>query len=76
MGKLQTRLKAQSLADGESQLEELVALDYRVEQFAFYHFRINERLDVWPSTKKYYDHKTLKKGFYDDLVEFVTDYLK
>ena len=35
------------------------------------HYRINGRLDVWPSIKRYYDLKNRHKGSYDDLEKFV-----
>jgi len=68
--------KRRNLAKGESALESLVAWDYRVVQFSEYHFRVNERLDVWPSSKKWFDTKTGRKGDYEELVSFVKGYLK
>lgn len=67
--------KLANLKEGEEALEILVAFDYRVIQFSPVHFRINERLDVWPSTKRWYDQKTFRKGAYDDLVKMVKNLL-
>lgn len=67
--------RAQNLKEGESKLEELVAFDYRVVQFSPYHFRVNERLDIWPPRKRWYDHRTHRKGEYTDLVKFVKEFL-
>ena len=66
------RLK--NLAEGEEQMDILIAKDFHVERFSDYHFRINDRLDVWPSTKKWYDRLTMRKGEYNNLIEFVMDF--
>lgn len=63
--------KRQNLIEGAAALETLVAWDYRVHQFSDIHFRICGRLDVWPSTKRYYDHRSRAKGSFDDLERFV-----
>lgn len=68
--------RAGNLKEGEEILEALVAMDYEVKQFSPYHFRINGRLDVWPSAKKWYDLKTQEKGVYASLMKFVKDQLK
>lgn len=69
------RRKRANLNKGEAELEELVAFDYQVVQLSPYHFRINSRLDVWPSSKRWWDTKTFRKGDYDDLVSFVKSHL-
>lgn len=60
---------------GTAALEQLVAEDYQVHPFSDIHFRINWRLDVWPSTRKYYDTRTHQKGEYRDLKTFVKSHL-
>lgn len=67
--------KHQNLEKGKEALEILVSWDYAVEQFSEYHFRINSRLDVWPTSKKWYDRKTGRKGEYEELESFVKRYL-
>lgn len=67
--------KLQNLADGKAALERLVAWDYMVVQLSEYHFRINNRLDVWPSTRKWWDVKTQRKGEYDELESFVKKFI-
>jgi hypothetical protein len=67
--------KFQNLQQGKTDLETLVAYDYTVEQFSDYHFRINGRLDVWPSSRRYYDQKTQRKGEYNSLEFFVRGFL-
>lgn len=53
-------------------LDILVAYDYRVEIFHNeLHWKINGTLNVWPSTRKYYNDKTGERGVYDDLVRLV-----
>lgn len=70
------RYGPKNLAEGESALETLVALDFKVRQKSEYHFRINDRLDVWPSGKTTYDIRSGSKGHYDDLVEFVKNHFE
>jgi len=60
-----------NLREGEIAFEMLVAFDYKVEQKNEYHFRINERLDVWPSTKKTYDIKSGRKYQYKDTKDLI-----
>lgn len=67
--------KIANLSAGKDALEILVAYDYDVYQLTEYHFRVNRRLDIWPSSKKWYDLKTMMKGTYDDLEKFVKEFL-
>lgn len=75
LSKAEKAQRALNLFQGEMELEELVAFDYRVVQYSEYHFRINNRLDVWPSSKKWYDQKTLRKGEYENLSKFVKEFI-
>lgn len=36
------------------ELEILEAHDYKILHFSEYHFRINDKLDVWPTARKYF----------------------
>lgn len=65
-------------SEGETALEILAAYDFKVQQFSEYHFRINDRLDVWPVSRKYYDIRLGRKGLYpkNSLSSFVKDYFK
>ena len=67
----QKRIALANLESGSEELAILVSNDYRVEQLSDYHFRVNERLHVWPSTRKFYDPNTQKKGRYEKLEELV-----
>ncbi len=67
--------KKENWQKGTEALEILVAWDYKVQPFSDIHFRINDRLDVWPSTKKWYDLKTQRKGVYEELESFVKKFL-
>jgi hypothetical protein len=67
--------KFQNLQLGKTDLKTLVSYDYTVEQFSDYHFRINGPLDVWPSSRRYYDQKTQRKGEYNSLEFFVREFL-
>lgn len=60
---------------GLEALDNLVAFDYTIKPFSDIHFRINGRLDVWPSTKSWYDLKTQRKGKYEELEKFVKEFL-
>jgi hypothetical protein len=66
--------RRKNLTLGKEELEELVALDFEVVQFAPFHFRINGSLDVWPSTKKWYAGLSGRKGTYDSLIPFVYEF--
>ncbi len=61
---------------GTSQIQILIAQDYEVNAFSDIHFRINRRLDVWPSTKKWYDTRNHTKGTYKDLLTFAKQHFK
>lgn len=67
--------KISNLSAGKEALEILVAYDFEVYQLSDYHFRINNRLDIWPSSKKWYDLKTGMKGEYGDLEKFTKSFL-
>lgn len=64
-------IKKANWESGTAALQNLAAWDYEVHPFSDIHFRINRRLDIWPSTKRYYDTKTHQKGDYDNLELFV-----
>jgi hypothetical protein len=68
--------RRESLKKGEEELEILVARDYEVRQMSEYHFRINGRLDVWPSTRKWYDLRSRRKGSYKSLAALAKEHLK
>lgn len=57
------------------ELEILVAHDFRIHEFSEHHFRINERLDVWPTRRRWYDLKSHQRGFYTSMVELVHNFL-
>jgi hypothetical protein len=64
--------KLRNLRQAEDDFGRLVAYDHEILQLdEGYHFRINGRLDVWPSTKKWYDIKSHAKGEYENLFTFV-----
>ena len=59
------------LEQGYEELDILAALDFKVTEFSEYHHRINDRLDVWVSTKRWHDRARQTSGDYTDLVELV-----
>lgn len=65
------RKKAERLEKGKEDMESLVAFDYYIFPLSEYHYRINHTLDVWPSTKKWHDRNTNRRGTYQNLKEFV-----
>lgn len=71
MGSKEQIWKRRNMFLAEEAFEILAAYDNVIIQLSEHHFRINDRLDVWPSTKKYYDLKSHIKGDYGDLVGFV-----
>lgn len=72
------RYGSRNRQEGEEALEILVAWDYQVSQLSQYHFRINGRLDIWPSTRAWYYLPTHEKGRYEHgkLEQFVRGFLK
>lgn len=42
-----------------------------VERLSPYHVRIEKRLDIWPTTNRWYDLVTKEKGTYPDLLRFI-----
>jgi len=43
---------------------ELAHGGFKVRMLTEYHYRINERLDIYPTGTKWHDIKTGKRGFY------------
>lgn len=68
--------KRKNLENGIELLDVLVAHDFSVVQFSPFHFRVNDRLDVWPSTKKWFDRNTQRKETYNNLIEIARDICK
>lgn len=66
--------KQANLEIGYEEVDILIAQDHEVRQFDDYHFRINRRLDVWPSTKKWYDTWTKRTGTYRTLMDLVKEH--
>ena len=66
--------KRRLLEIGEEALEFLVGLDYEVVQLSEYHFRVCGRLDIFPSTRTWYDIRSRQRGQYNELKEFVINY--
>ncbi len=60
----------------EDQLEILNSFDYSISNLTPFHIRINNTLDVWPSSRKAYDIKAHGHGSWrdGDLVGFVFDW--
>lgn len=63
--------RAKRRAHEVSKLDHLLELAYEVQEFTPYHFRIEGVLDIYPTNKKYHDLRTGKRGYYNDLNEFV-----
>lgn len=59
----------------EEDIEILIAFDYRIIEFSEYHFRVNDKLDIWPTQRKYFMHGGHQAYSYhpQNLVEFVRD---
>lgn len=68
--------KKLNLKKGYEELDILAALDFQVQQFSAFHFRINNRLDVWPSSQTAYDRISNRKEHYTDLVRFAQSHFK
>ena len=68
--------KEKVLEKGEQELEVLTAFDFNVIRFNQFHFRINNRLDIWPSTRKSYDIISKRRNTYTDLIKYVKTHFK
>lgn len=66
--------RMRNLREDETLLEILVAQDFSVVQLSEWHFRINGRLDVWPTSRKFYDRKSYVKGEYTHLEQFAKEH--
>lgn len=71
---MKAKKKKENLLASYEVFEILAAYDLSIHQFSPFHFRINNRLDIWPSSKKAYDIRRAASFMYDDLVEFVMSY--
>lgn len=59
--------------------EEILALKrqgYDVVQKSEYHFRVNDRLDLWPIHNRWHDLKTHERGGANDLAVFVKERIR
>lgn len=65
--------KQRNLETGYEEMDILAAYDYQITEFSGYHYRINDRLDVWPSSKKWYDKTLNSGGTYETLMQLVKD---
>lgn len=63
--------KYQNLEDAKDAFEILTAFDYDCRKCDEFHFKVNGHLNIYPTTKCFYDEKYHDKGMYDDLVYFV-----
>jgi len=61
----------------ETCVKELEGLGYQVRKMSPYQFRINDRLDIYPSNKRWNDIKEFKRGDIRGItfVGFVKNYL-
>lgn len=71
---MNNKTKKRNWQRGTEALDNLVSFDFKVHAFSDIHFRINDRLDVWPSTKRWYDLKTGRKDNYEELERFVKSF--
>jgi hypothetical protein len=58
--------------DEGKKIEALIAKGFKIQKFTDFHFRINSKVDVWPSKGKYWVLGTQIKGKYyklEDLLE-------
>jgi hypothetical protein len=62
----------------EEQLEILLAQDVINEwkQLGAGHYRICNRLDIWPRRQKFHSLRSGKRGTYYDLEDFLTGYFR
>ena len=68
--------KERNLQEGLEAIDVLIALDFDVRRLTETHYRVNGRLDLWPTTRRYYDILSKQKGRYGDLAKFVRDHFE
>ncbi len=44
---------------------------FEIKQLTEYHFRVNGFLDIFPTSKKWHNVKTNRRGRYNDVLDFV-----
>ena len=66
--------KHKRLEQAEEDFDILIARDFNVVRFSEWHWRVNEAVDIWPTSRKYFDRMTGTGGSYHDLIPFVRDY--
>lgn len=52
----------------------LYSKGYQIRRFTPYHFRINDRLDIFPVNRRWHDIKENRRGGYDDVFKFVSKF--
>ena len=74
--------KRNNLVEFEGQVEQLRGMDYEVLRFIppagatdVRHHRVNDIVDFWPTTKSWMNRRTWEKGNYDNLIEFIKNYV-
>jgi hypothetical protein len=72
----QRKRRAARLPKRTEALLALRAEGYEIEKKTEYHFRVNGRLDVWPTHNRYHDIRTGKRGGYPDIVRFIKRFFK
>lgn len=45
-----------------------------IHAFTLYHYRVNDVIDIYPTSKKYYDRVSKKWGRYRDIIDFVHNF--
>jgi hypothetical protein len=57
-------------------VEKLKKDGFTVRMIEFYQYRVNEILDVFPMSKRYFDIKGKHWGYFDNLPMFVREFFK
>ncbi|GAI03928.1 unnamed protein product [marine sediment metagenome] len=47
---------------------------FKIEEKTQYHFRVNNRLDVWPIHNRYHDIKKNRRGGFRNVANFVRNF--
>ncbi len=72
----QRERRTERVIDRTSQIASLKKDGFDIEQKSAFHFRVNGRLDLWPTHNRYHDIRENKRGGYGDVVMFVREFFK
>jgi hypothetical protein len=68
-------VNAERLSRNTRQIDELPSLGFTVELLTSFHFRINGKLDLFPTNRRFHNLQTQQRGRYKYAVDCVREHL-